>query len=71
MTDEEIRAELHAAGGESDGRNVTIPEAEYFRYQRAMALWTKEGDRLVAMAFEWSVLFQIGAWWADRPWRKG
>lgn len=41
--------------------------------------WKDEGERIIGPAAEWgpggnvmvqsSVIFKLGAWWADRPWR--
>jgi hypothetical protein len=35
-----------------------------------LAQWKAEGEALMARGERWSVLFSMGIWWADRPWRN-
>lgn len=40
------------------------------RWEKKFDEWRKEGETLVGSMAGWIVMFHIGHWWADRPWRK-
>lgn len=36
----------------------------------ALREWHQAGEAIITGHSGWSVPFRIGAWWADRPWRR-
>ena len=74
---ERLRSDRRAA---ADQINHLAAEIERLRaYKTEMEHWASVGERMIEPAAQWgpggnvmvqsSVMFKIGAWWADRPWR--
>jgi len=42
---------------------------EMIEQEQRITEWYKRGEEIMARAASWSVMFYIGQWWADRPWR--
>lgn len=57
-------ADIVAALDRSRGTAFTVEESDAIRD------WMVEGEQLNEQSVRVSVLFFLGAWWADRPWRR-
>lgn len=44
--------------------------AELQERDRRISEWMEKGEQIMALKAGWSILFHIGQWWADRPWRN-
>jgi hypothetical protein len=44
--------------------------ADILKYEELLLEWQKKGDAIMQDKASWSVMFHIGQWWADRPWRN-
>lgn len=62
---EELKSERDAAIEE---RNRALDEAA--AWEKKVDLWIEEGEFLAEFTGSRSVLFKLGCWWADRPWRN-
>lgn len=63
------------ASGQDDPHSVALIEAGDTIASLAglvaeLEKWHEEGERLIDRQAELSVMFRLGAWWADRPWRR-
>jgi len=38
-------------------------------YIKELEAWQKKGEEIMESATSCSIMFHIGQWWADRPWR--
>lgn len=47
---------------------ITLREAA--KYLDTVHRWQQEGEFVMARKESASAMFALGAWWADRPWRK-
>lgn len=73
-TDTELAAALGWPLGihspETGRKELLAYAAEMRNHINAVTEWTREGEQLLSPGESASVLFALGAWWADRPWRK-
>lgn len=44
--------------------------AELQEREAFISEWVKDGEAMMARKAGWSIMFHIGQWWADRPWRN-
>ncbi len=60
MTDEESR-EWERLNAEIDRLSCQLNE---------IYAWQQHGEHLLTRPPGWNIMFRLGVWWADRPWRK-
>ena len=71
----DLEAVRFIANGQDDPKSVALRECaneiERLRKENSLVTeWLLEGERLMPILANWSAMFFIGGWWADRPWRN-
>ena len=69
MTYEEWAEEYFGKGVEPPAACRDAWNAGQEQLEHHYARWICEGEDLFEKPASWSLAFNVGAWWADRPWR--
>jgi hypothetical protein len=44
--------------------------ADILKYEELLLEWQKKGEEIMNSKAGWSIMFHIGKWWGERPWRN-